>query len=252
MMKVYTRRQLMAGVNTAKNYIQNGLVAMWDGIENIGWGQHSDSAPAWVNLMGNSEYDFTLLNASWASDGLITNQNYNMAAKSTSSISYTSNLTTEIVFEIYAIPSVSRQVFFKLGNTLKSGSHKYIMRSLAFISNPIIGWQFKNNSVMTNSGYNTPPLNTPLSIATVYDIPSGSTDHILSQNPTMILINNQIKEPTWSEIGLAKDFTGMSISSLGNPNGFYGKVHAIRIYNRQLSNTEISKNYSIDKQRFGI
>ena len=249
--KVYLRRQLSAEMS-AKNYIQNGLVAMWDGIENIGWGQHSDSAPAWVNLMGNSEYDFTLLDASWASDGLITNQNYNMAAKSTSSISYTSNLTTEIVFEIYAIPSVSRQVFFKLGNTLKSGSYNYIMRSLAFVSNPIIGWQFKTNSVMTNSGYNTPPLNTPLSIATVYDVPSGSTDHRLSQNPTMILINNQIKEPTWFGTGMATDFTGMSISSLGNPNGFYGKVHAIRIYSRQLSNAEIGHNYVIDKQRFGI
>ena len=31
------------GTPTARDYVQNGLVAMWDGIENAGWGQHSDS-----------------------------------------------------------------------------------------------------------------------------------------------------------------------------------------------------------------
>jgi hypothetical protein len=249
--KVYLRRQLSAEMS-AKNYIQNGLVAMWDGIENIGWKQHSDSASTWVNLMGNSNYDFTLLNASWASDGLITNQNYDRAAESTSSIAYTSNLTTEIVFEIYAVPSVVRQVFFKLGDTLKSGSSDRIMRCLAFQTATPIGWQFKNNSVMTNSGYNTPPINTPLSIATVYAVPSGSTSNRLSQNPTRILINNQALSLTWYVNGFASSFTGMTISAISISNGFYGKVHAIRIYDRQLSDTELNKNYLIDKQRFGI
>ena len=249
--KVYLRRQLSAEMS-AKNYIQNGLVAMWDGIENIGWGQHSDSASAWVNLMGNSNYDFTLQNASWASDGLITNQSYGRAAESISSIAYTSNLTTEIVFEIYAVPSVGRQVFFKLGNTLKSGSSSRVMRALSFKTDSPIGWQFKNSSVMTNSGYNTPPINTPLSIATVYAVPSGSTEQRLNQNPTRIVINNQTQSPTWGTDGFASVFEGMFISATSNSNGFYGKVHAIRIYNRQLSDTELNKNYLIDKQRFGI
>ena len=30
---------------TAKDYVQDGLVAMWDGIENAGWGRHSNDAP---------------------------------------------------------------------------------------------------------------------------------------------------------------------------------------------------------------
>ena len=33
------------GVPTAKDYVQDGLVAMWDGIENAGWGKHSNAAP---------------------------------------------------------------------------------------------------------------------------------------------------------------------------------------------------------------
>lgn len=37
---------------SAKDYVQDGLIAMYDGIENIRYGQHSDSATIWVNLAG--------------------------------------------------------------------------------------------------------------------------------------------------------------------------------------------------------
>ena len=33
------------GVPTARDYVQDGLIAMWDGIENAGWGKHSNAAP---------------------------------------------------------------------------------------------------------------------------------------------------------------------------------------------------------------
>ena len=38
---------------TAKDYVQDGLIAMWDGIENAGWGQHNSSERSiWVDLVG--------------------------------------------------------------------------------------------------------------------------------------------------------------------------------------------------------
>lgn len=37
---------------TAKDYVQDGLIAMYDGIENVGYGQHSVSSTIWVNLAG--------------------------------------------------------------------------------------------------------------------------------------------------------------------------------------------------------
>jgi hypothetical protein len=36
---------------TAKDYIQDGLVAMWDGIENAGWGVHDPNATVWKDLV---------------------------------------------------------------------------------------------------------------------------------------------------------------------------------------------------------
>ena len=36
---------------TAADYIQDGLVAMWDGIENVGYGLHEDNPSAWISLV---------------------------------------------------------------------------------------------------------------------------------------------------------------------------------------------------------
>lgn len=44
---------------TARDYIQDGLVAMWDGIENAGLGIHSSTPSKWVDLTGNG-YDIKL------------------------------------------------------------------------------------------------------------------------------------------------------------------------------------------------
>ena len=64
----------------ASNYIQDGLIAMYDGIENAGAGQHSDSAITWKDLSGNG-WDLTLassggISTSWQDD------NYNFVAGS--------------------------------------------------------------------------------------------------------------------------------------------------------------------------
>ena len=36
---------------TAKDYIQDGLVAIWDGIENVGYGLHDDDATIWKDCI---------------------------------------------------------------------------------------------------------------------------------------------------------------------------------------------------------
>ena len=40
-----------APVPTAADYIQGGLCILWDGIENIDWGVHSDAITTWIDLM---------------------------------------------------------------------------------------------------------------------------------------------------------------------------------------------------------
>jgi hypothetical protein len=55
--------------STAKLYIQDGLVAMWDGIENTGWGTHDANATVWKDLVGTRDVPMT--NVSWGNDECI-------------------------------------------------------------------------------------------------------------------------------------------------------------------------------------
>ena len=53
---------------TASNYVRDGLIAMWDGIENVGFGVHDESATSWKDLAGDR--DATLIGGAWDVDCL--------------------------------------------------------------------------------------------------------------------------------------------------------------------------------------
>lgn len=53
---------------TSASYVQDGLIAQWDGIDNTGIGVHDPGAKVWKDLTGN--YDLTLLpKGGWSADG---------------------------------------------------------------------------------------------------------------------------------------------------------------------------------------
>lgn len=54
---------------TTKDYIQDGLVAMWDGIENVGLGRHDGSVASMVDLAGeNPTLTFKAIDGIWFYD----------------------------------------------------------------------------------------------------------------------------------------------------------------------------------------
>lgn len=51
--QIFLGRCANANAPTARDYVQDGLIAMWDGIENAGWGVHDQNAATWVDLSGS-------------------------------------------------------------------------------------------------------------------------------------------------------------------------------------------------------
>ena len=49
---------LNAATYTSASYVQNGLIAQWDGIDNAGTGTHDPNAKVWKDLKGS--LDMTL------------------------------------------------------------------------------------------------------------------------------------------------------------------------------------------------
>ena len=58
------------GVPTARDYVQDGLVAMWDGIENAGWGVHDTNATTWKDLVGYFDFDLSSASPEILSNGI--------------------------------------------------------------------------------------------------------------------------------------------------------------------------------------
>lgn len=87
----------------ARSYVQNGLVAQWDGIENVGFGVHNDAAKCWVDLTGNGHNLTNFLSGlTWSGDSLVMpSGKYGMAATLVGSagIDAGSFLSYEFVYE---------------------------------------------------------------------------------------------------------------------------------------------------------
>ena len=76
-------------VPTARDYVQDGLIAMWDGIENAGWGVHDSSATTWKDLVGGN--DLVLQNtAHFDENSLVSADRDNLTALCSSRLPYAS------------------------------------------------------------------------------------------------------------------------------------------------------------------
>ena len=85
----------------ASSYIQNGLVACWDGIENAGAGTHDAGATVWKDIVGG--YEFALTGVTVDADrmtfaGSATSYGTLDSAGTTATFGAAKNGTMEIVF----------------------------------------------------------------------------------------------------------------------------------------------------------
>jgi hypothetical protein len=93
---------------TSASYVQDGLIAQWDGIDNVGTGVHDPAATVWKDLAGS--YDLSLLpGGRWSGDGMSLSVNGAAAICSNSLPAY---LTIEVV---YKMKSPKGWILFKSG-----------------------------------------------------------------------------------------------------------------------------------------
>ena len=203
----------------SSDYVQDGLVLLLDGIQNIRGG-HSTSTNVWEDLSGNN-YDVTMKN--------ITINENNMYFSGGSSIMYSSNnidaVSVEMVLELEESPNDSQYIasfgsLYKIlawtpsekGFSLGHGKKRYLVENL-----------YKKNSISVQYSPDVMYLNSKK-------------------------LDNSLNMESWSS---APKYPFM-ISGYANGWRLKGKIYSIRIYNRALTQDEINHNYEIDKKRFGI
>lgn len=220
-------------------YVTDGLVANFDGIWNAGLGRHDPSATEWTNLVSGN-HTISSAAVSFAPDALniqssdiSINLNSDAAVKAISS----GKFTIEIVGFIEAFTST--RFYWLADSTSKYGSQNislmthntsamFIIQKLGSIANVV------------SHGTDTAPCSAYGNIVVKQD--DNTPYRALFYKDARFNIDRGLEEPPSPK--------NLFINSFAT--GPVGKYHALRIYSRPLSGTEITANYEIDKARFNL
>lgn len=226
-------------VYTARDYIQDGLVAMWDGIENAGWGTHDDSLLGIRNLITGNTVAFA------AGSGLSYTRNalkyytetgaaWSMALSS--EYTGTADKTIETVWRVVAMPSApSANVYiaqfgsgsYRLPTIVSSGAASIFVAGIGqpgLDVNVIGGTQIISTSMTSSSTDGTKCFKDGSSLRS-YTSASTTTGTLVS-----LFYSGTTSWPAGTNL----------------------ELHSVRIYNRALTAAEISHNNNIDKWRFNL
>ena len=217
------------GGPSSLDYVQDGLVAMWDGIENAGRGLYNASSTTWKDLVGNRDFSVNLTDAEWESDSLYA-KNRNAATMEfvPFSSTYTIQFVVKKLFNTTASGANSAYVVLGL-----DGSRYYGLLVRVSVNGLMADRSYFNNS--TKAGYRC------LSFSDIANTSSkmwadGATVNASGYNS----LDYSTARGNVARIGGTAD--------VDKPI----KLHAIRIYNRALTDAEIAANYAIDKARFNL
>ncbi len=232
-----------AARDSLNDYVKEGLVLHYDGINNTGQG-YSGSTNVWRDLSDNGR-DGTLVsfqhNASsgWIGNGL----SFNRAGSNYVIISGTGQMR---------YPSQTIEVFVKSKDAYPSSTSTTIFHGI--IAKSFGGQAGETEFSIDWYGTNTSRIMRTTSIAAYnFDLYSKKR-HI-----GYISINNtdgyQIVDGTKYSKQTINPTNNSSAIRVGSSFGGYflnGIVYSVRIYNRELTEEELKQNYANDIKRFGI
>jgi len=222
---------------TAEDYVQEGLISMWDGIENAGWGEHDDNPSKFVDLI--SQHNMSFLGGTdriTLEDGIMMNPNRTSDNIARARTSYTFSLQQDADKTISICASVdsdnydsTKPMMFVCGTNSGIGAQDRILYARR---NGSTAWQ------SLGIGYTT-------GIPFVITIVSSKTGVSVFANGVKIGTNigniTYLSVSGWMQIG-SYNATMPSCST----------IHNIALYARSLEDKEVQYNYQVSKTRFNI
>lgn len=238
-MLIDMRNGLMAGGKlSAKSYVQDGLVAMWDGEWNAGPGKHDASATTWKDLTGNGYDAEQRVATGW----MWTDNAYRGEAQSGQG---------------FSVPTTFNGFF---ASHIASNTFEFCFRPEQLKRMSIFGQYLYgagvNFEMYANSGFRAYYSASPdvygntqfadMKMHTVAASCDGSNAAVFrdavrfnySYNPAASVVT-----PNPFIIGGENSRSAMSI---------LGYLYCVRVYSKALSIDEMAANYAVDKARFNL
>jgi hypothetical protein len=257
-------------VNTGE-YVQNGLIAYYDGINNVGTGLHDDNSTIWKDLSGmGNDVTIKYTDGDWAETTIDTPAEIS---------GWTCN-----GFEF------PNNVFFKrdvvAGLPVENANYSVEIvltpsNSGTFKTDGLVGWGkarefFESNKIRFHDGKNKfrnywwdcdldfeiNDINGARQMSITYDNNIGRKVYAEGGTATILASHVDNKcEPTHKDpaTGINKNTTPGEPLYIGHTGHFFNDanewangtlIHSIRIYDRPLTTTDITTNYNVDKARY--
>ena len=230
-------RRGYAGTLTSSSYKQEGLVAQWDAIENVGRGQPHDMAAAnWVDLCGGNPYVLSAY-GTWNADEVSFTCLDSSKAKNPSASRATALknfVTAEICFRRTPGSGTTTYIVWNAGQSGKSTSPSI---SDAGAEGKLLV-RGKEAIDITPCAYNT--------VAAVYR--NNTSGEATATTAAFVDGTNVTVASTTHYYNAGQDVCTLGGSTEGR--GFVGDIFAIRLYDHELTAEELAYNHAIDAARF--
>lgn len=214
---------------TARSYSQEGLLHQWDAIENVAFGEHSDSAQTWNDLIGDTHLSPSNSNYSWADDAAILNDS---GFKSTLYDASTP-FTIETVFLVKQTKTNAIANIFSTGGTTTRKPNQISINNNS--PNTLIQAGGDSPFYVDFSQY----MGKRVSVVSTY---RGSS-YKLYLNGEEVTTSSGATSSNGTNTGTLVGFGWV---------GMFGEICSIRQRNVVLDADSIAFNYAIDKERFGL
>jgi len=215
-------------------YVQDGLVAHWDGIDNAGTGVHDPEATVWKDLKGG--LDLALTNdASWNVRGNA------LVVSGISAIGDAAAPDYKTIEVVYRPTRSDGRILFNSGSRFgfvlfdnSSANHSVYFSSSGDRPDGAI-----RDTLIYSKPRNTNEL---YLVAARYDDAGAVADISSDGGPVAC----GVRTNAWTA-GATVTIGGRALASV---YPWYGEVYAIRLYSRRLSRAELAQNGALDRRRF--
>ena len=225
--------------NKGNAYVQKGLIAYLDAINNTGEG-HSNDTTIWKDLSGSNN-DATLYNnPSWNTNSIIFDgvDDYGIL-DSTASSQFPEGLTLETRVKILSLTNQPNNIFIdnESSSTSYDGLKQFIIKSNLRIS---AGLGISGSNAIINSSSSIVELNKTYTITTTYN--NNTIKLYIDGNQVMQINKTGQYLGSTQGINIGRQYRTGNCSNVEFQN--------ILIYDRALSDNEIQRNYQADTARY--
>ena len=219
---------------TAADYVQDGLIALWDGIENIGYGLHDDAPEYWVDITGGG--------ADWLLRDHHADTPFGIGVDYVQILTGVSYNGRGHCSPSWASPDEIKILEMVLDESEYDSSQSSTMQLLALgVSNGNFMQRIQLQGLTVASLYGQ---------LTSFNLTGGHDAFSLEFGSSVIL--------NGTAIPLSKSFFAqytyyppvLGGYAIGVPVGI--KIKCMRLYGRSLTDKERLYNYAVDKARFGL